>query len=363
MKHIVMAVTNDLVYDQRAARICGTLAGDGYTVTLIGRHRRKSPPLRDAKYRQKRFGCIFQKGPLFYAEYNFRLLLILMFFKFDIGVACDLDTAVAVILSTILKGRKSVFDAHEFFEEVPELEGKPVVRNIWRLIARMTLSRFDLRYTVGPSLAEALSRRYRVPFEVARNVPRLAQSAVLPLKDRDPVIFYQGALNAGRGLECAIDAMAHIEGYTLVLAGEGDLSRSLRARVRAQNLDDKVIFLGMVTPDDLPVVTKRALIGLNLLDAESKSYYYSLANKFFDYIHAGVPSVNMDFPEYRDIVRDMPVGICIASLEPGQYAAHVRALLDDEARLEQMIGACEEARLVFHWEREEEELLGMYRKL
>src|SRR5438128_9931470 len=91
-KKIFFTVTNDLSYDQRMQRICGSLASNGYEVTLVGRNKRSSPPLVKMNFNQKRITCWFQKGKWFYREYNCRLFLYLFFRRMDAICAIDLDT-------------------------------------------------------------------------------------------------------------------------------------------------------------------------------------------------------------------------------------------------------------------------------
>lgn len=43
MKRLVFTVTNELSFDQRMIRICSSLAGAGYHVTLVGIKRPGSP--------------------------------------------------------------------------------------------------------------------------------------------------------------------------------------------------------------------------------------------------------------------------------------------------------------------------------
>ena len=77
-KIIYFTVTNDLSYDQRMQKICGSLAQAGYKTTLVGRKLKSSQPLTQRAFQQKRISCIFNKGKLFYAEYNFRLFFYLL---------------------------------------------------------------------------------------------------------------------------------------------------------------------------------------------------------------------------------------------------------------------------------------------
>src|SRR5687767_14339563 len=120
MKQIVFTVTNDLTYDQRMHRICGSLATAGYDVLLIGRKLPGSLIAEKRLFRQKRINCFFNKGFLFYAEYNTRLFFYLLGKKSDAVCAIDLDTIVPCLLVSKIKGWKRVYDAHEYFTELKE---------------------------------------------------------------------------------------------------------------------------------------------------------------------------------------------------------------------------------------------------
>ncbi|RYY83491.1 MAG: glycosyltransferase, partial [Chitinophagaceae bacterium] len=127
MKRVILAVTNDLTYDQRMQRICGTLADAGYNVTLVGRKLAHSRPLLDRNYRQKRLRCFVNKGPLFYAEYNIRLFFYLLFQQFDAVCAADLDTLLPCFVTARWKGAVRIYDAHELFTEMKEVRSRPAV--------------------------------------------------------------------------------------------------------------------------------------------------------------------------------------------------------------------------------------------
>lgn len=329
MKRIVVAVINDLSFDQRMIRTCETLQASGYDVIFVGRELPDSMALENLDFTQVRLGCKYLKGPQFYAEYNLKLRNFLKSIQYDLAVACDLDTILAV--SIVSKARKTpyIYDAHEYFTEVPELQGRTAVKGVWEFIARRCIPGTSARFTVGPMLAQILEERYGVPFDVVRNVPEVEETDALPFESRDPVILYQGALNMGRGLEAAIDTMTLIEGLELHLAGEGDLSQELRNRVVEQKLQDKVKFLGKLTPSVLKQATRKSLIGLNLLENKGLSYYYSLSNKFFDYMQAGTPSINMTFPEYMNILADHRVGLAISELSIEAISDAIRSLRDE----------------------------------
>ncbi len=369
-KSIVFFVVNDLTFDQRMIRISTSLAKAGYTVTLVGRVLPGSLPLTQQPFNQKRLKCFFRKGPLFYIEFNLRIFLYLLVNRHDALCACDLDTALPVHLIGLLKRKARVFDAHEYFTEVPEVMDRPFVKAVWKRIGRITIPHFALRYTVNQALAKELEKVYGAHFEVIRNLPEAdmhetnGNAGIRAAHDqRLRIILYQGALNAGRGLEQMIKAMPHIRDAELWLVGEGDLSNMLRELAISTGHQERITFMGKKTPDELREITPLATLGLNLLIPDSLNYYYSLANKFFDYMHAGVPSVNMCFPAYTEILEKHPVGICISSLEPTVLAEKINALIEDHEALRKMKKEALQARESFRWQAESGKLIEIYSRL
>ena len=267
-RRIIFTVTNDLAFDQRMQRICGSLAAAGYAVTLVGRLKNDSRSLTNQPYQQIRLKhMLFSKGKLFYLEFNIRLLFYLLFVRTDAICSIDLDTALPGILVAKLRKKYHIFDAHELFTHVPEVERRKRVQAVWSWVQRFTFKHTDSAYTVGPAIAEYFEGLYQRPVKVVRNMPiatdlmTQAQDSTAPnpfawLGDRR-FILYQGALNEGRGLEALIEAMKSIP-CELVLAGEGDLSQALRDQVAKAELQDKIHFLGMIAPHQLPLLTLMA---------------------------------------------------------------------------------------------------------
>jgi glycosyltransferase involved in cell wall biosynthesis len=358
---LVFSVTNDLVYDQRMQRICATLAEAGHEVTLVGRLRRSSPELTSTKYQQVRLFCWFERGKLFYLEYNLRLLWWLLWHSFEVYTGIDLDTLLPNLFVARIKGKKCFYDAHEYFTEVPEVVDRPFTKSIWEIVARFAIPRVDKAYTVGPALAQIFQDRYGIPFQVVRNVP--LRSGHQPVqKPVQPIILYQGVLNVGRGLETAIAAMQHIEGAELWLAGEGNLSVALRQLAKDLQLDTKVKFLGYIPPHDLRNITNKAYIGLNLLENRGQSYYYSLANKAFDYIQSAVPSIQMNFPEYLALQTEYRVFYLLQNLAIEPLVVAIQRLLTDDELYLNLQSECQKAAEIWCWDKEQEKLKLIYKK-
>ena len=362
MERLICTVTNDLTYDQRMIRICSSLSRAGYKVTLVGRQRPGSAPITNRPFEQVRLKCHFDAGKLFYLEYNLRLWAWMALQRFDGVCAVDLDTILPAFFWCKLRRKPCIYDAHEYFTEVPEVVRRPTVQRIWAAVARLTIPRMSQAYTVGPELARIFEERYGKPFSVVRNVPFARQDFPDTPKTEPRIILYQGALNEGRGLETAIEAMKQVEGAILWLAGEGDRSEALREQVRKEGLEDKVRFLGYLQPEKLREITPQAYIGLNLLENKGLSYYYSLANKAFDYLQSGVPAIHMAFPEYKALHKAHPGFLLLETLDPQLLAATINSVLVNEDLYSKLRDACHKAAQVLTWELEEEQLLAVYQR-
>jgi len=341
-------------------RICRSLSKAGYDVTLVGRALQHSKPLEKEPFKQVRLKCFFNKGKFFYIEYNLRLLFFIICGQMDLIGAIDTDTLLACTIGGKIKRVKRVFDAHEYFTHVPELNKRPIARKIWEMVERICIPPMDQCYTVGQKLAEQYSKEYGKPFQVIRNLPYKQTSESLTEKT-EKFILYQGALNEGRGLEELLDAI-EIMNVKVKIAGEGDLSNKLRQKTRQLGINHKVEFLGYLKPAELRELTAKAFIGYNLLNATSWSYYYSLSNKFFEYIQAGVPCISNHFPEYEAINEEHEVA-WLTELKVEKIREAIDELFNNPSLYQRLQNNCKAAAEVYNWEQEEQQLLKIYESL
>jgi glycosyltransferase involved in cell wall biosynthesis len=117
---------------------------------------------------------------------------------------------------------------------------------------------------------------------------------------------------------------------------------------------------GLLVPEQLWKRTPKASIGITLFENRGLNQYLSLANRFFDYIMAGVPQICPDFPEYKAILEKYPVGLAVDTSDPEAIAAALNKLLNNNVVYEYCVQACLQAREVFTWEVEQKKLLAFY---
>lgn len=364
-QRVIISVTNDLVTDQRVNRVCGSLLHLNYDVLLVGRQLKNSLPI-DRKYQTKRFNLWFNKGFLFYANYNIRLFWLLLFSKSTLLWSNDLDSLPANFIVSKLKGIKLVYDSHEYFTEVPELVKRPKVQKIWQTIEQWIFPKLKNVITVSNQIAIDYNKKYKVNITVIRN---------LPIKTKDfyevknirkggsKLIIYQGWVNVNRGIEHLVEAMQYIKNANLCIIGDGDIFNEIVAKILKLNLQDKITMLGKIPFEQLPNYTHQADLGVSLEENVGLNYKYALPNKLFDYINAGVPVLTSNLPEMEAIVSKYNVGETIAEITPKAIAEKINELFNDKETLAFYSKKCLQAKEELCWENEEQKLYEFIKKL
>ena len=359
-KIILFTVTTDLTYDQRMIRICTSLANEGYSIILVGRKVKLSLPLTMEPFKQKRISCVFEKGKLFYIEYNIRLFFFLLFTPMDCICAIDLDTILPCYFISIIKKIKRVYDAHELFCEMKEIVTRPFIYRIWKKIERFSVPKFTTGYTVNQPIAAEFTKMYGVHYEVIRNIALLRPLLQLPKTDK--YILYQGAVNEGRSFETLIPAMQNVD-CKLVICGDGNFIDQTQQLVIKYNLQNKVIFKGKIPPVQLRIISQQAYIGITLFDDKGLSNFYSLANRFFDYLHAGIPQLCVNYPVYKLINDEQQVALLVTDINSANLAYELNKLLHNENLYKELKSNCIKARETLNWQTEEKKLIKFYKEL
>lgn len=366
----IVCVSNDLSNDRRVDNTCTVLTELGFEVLLVGRHRKSSKPLPPRDYRTRRMRLLFEKSFWFYAEFNVRLFFFLLMRRARLIVANDLDTLWPSWCIARLKGCHLVYDTHEFFTGVPELVERPRVRRVWERIEARIFPRLQHIITVNNSIAALYQQLYGKQLHVIRNVPPLRNNLADAISVHGlvppgkKVILLQGAwINRDRGGEEAVAAMEWVENAVLLVIGGGDVIDDLRQKAQQPGILGKVVFKDRLPFSELCVYTALADVGLSLDKDTNINYRYSLPNKLFDYIHAGVPVLASPLVEVAAIVTTYQVGELIPSHEPRAIAETLNRMLNDPEKRAYYRTRCLEARLQLCWDEEKKIAKNLYRPL
>lgn len=364
----IVSVTNDLYTDQRVHKVCTFLHESGYDVLLVGRKRKSSVELPARDYTTKRMRLLFEKGAFFYAFFNFRLFLFLIFKKADVIVSNDLDTLLAnYVVKKFKRKTELVYDSHEYFTEVPELINRPRVQKVWLRIERMIFPKLTKIYTVNNSIAKIYGDLYTKEVKVVRNISPLwkpedlKSKSELEIPENKRLIILQGAgINIDRGAEEAVEAMCQIDAV-LMIVGDGDVVAQLKERVLQLALESKVIFYGKKPYNVMMNYTFHADIGLTLDKPTNMNYRLSLPNKVFDYMHTQTAVVATEIKEVAHVIRTNEIGEILQEFTIDKLAETINALFADSEQLAKYKANCLKAAQVENWENETKILDTIYK--
>lgn len=278
----------------------------------------------------------------------------------DAICAIDLDTILPCLFVSRIKKIPRVYDAHEYFTELKEVRTRPVVKRFWTAIERFAVPKFANGYTVSEGLANEFAAKYNRNYVVIRNLPVLRP---LPTAGkREPILLFQGAVNKARGFEYLIPAMKQIP-YKLVVCGDGNFMDSLKRLIHENRVEDKVELKGMMLPEDLRTWAAKASLGIGLAEKDGINQYHALPNKFLDYMHAGLPQIAMNFPEYQRINQQFQIAVLLDELSVESIASIINTTMQDKHLLEQMQINALIAREIYCWQKEEAILRRFYQQL
>jgi glycosyltransferase involved in cell wall biosynthesis len=187
---------------------------------------------------------------------------------------------------------------------------------------------------------------------VFRPLDRAECRARLGLPEDAPVLACVGALIARKGQAHAIDALPHLPGAILLLAGTGPDAPALRARAQRLGVADRLRLLGPVPHAELPQVLSAA--DVFVLPTASEG----LANAWVEALACGVPVVTTPIPGARELLTDPACGR-FAPRDGEQIARAVQSLLAQPPARAEVLRAAEP----FSWEANAEALVRHWRGL
>ncbi len=369
-KKVIVSVINDLATDQRVKKVCSTLSNMGFEILLVGRLLRNSPVMDEKPYEVRRMKLLFTNGPFFYLEYQIRLFVLLLFYQADVLLSNDLDTLLPNYLISKLKNLPLVYDSHEYFTGVPELESHPFKRKIWKWIEKSIFPHLRHILTVSDSVAKLYESEYGVLPKVVRNVPEKMDLSQVPgrrslgLPEDKKIIILQGSgINIQRGSEELVEAMQFVtDDILLLIVGGGDVIEILKEKTHDLKLEEKIIFKPRLPYELLMEYTAAADLGVSLDKDTNINYLYSLPNKLFDYIHAGIPVLASELVEIKKLIEKYQVGTFIPSHDPEQIAKKVVQIFNQPEKLKQWRNNTKIAREALHWKLESETVQKVFQQ-
>jgi len=379
-KLITVTVISDLVTDYRVHKICQTLHNEGYRVHLIGSRNKRSLELKSRDYQTDRIKLWFTGTALFYAEFNIRLFFRLLQQKPDIFLGNDLDVMPATMLVARFMRKPVVYDSHEYFLGMAGMESKPIRRNIWKFIEARIFSRLKYMYTVSDSIRNLYRRIYHKKLFVVRNLPLKdplnpeltaeekdwIRSIDERIPDNKNLLIFQGAgINESRGAEELVYSMIFLDtsDYHLLIVGGGDVFPKLEKMIGQNQLSEKITLIPKVPFAVLGHFTRKAQLGISIDKSSVLNHKYSLPNKLFEYLHAGVPVLASRLVEQERIINEYEVGAFIEDYQPEHIADKIKEIFADPLLLSRWKQNTCKLREILNWENESKIVIDIFKQV
>jgi glycosyltransferase involved in cell wall biosynthesis len=265
-----------------------------------------------------------------------------------------------------LIGVPVVYDAHELETERNGL--KRPVKTVDKWIERRLIRQANAVLAVTDSIADWYAGEYGIERPtVVRNVPVRPEGpppgkshilrATFGIPEGDLIFLYAGGLFQGRRVDQFLRVFSQgPEDRHVVFMGYGELEGRVRS---VASMRPNVHFLPAVPPAEVLRHTAGADVGLVGVENVCLSYYYSLPNKLFEYLLAGVPAVGSGWPEVRRVIEADGCGWVVGEREE-DWLRFVRGVSREEIHAKRE-GALR-ARMRYSWQEEEALLLQAYMK-
>lgn len=338
------------------------LAEQGWAVCLLGVHAAGDEPVFDVRPRI-RVRLLGHCAPgwrqkLHYVRYCVGMFVQALRSRPDWIYASDRSASVPALLAALACGARIVYHEHD----------APPTQARTRFDRLLAWSRRRIARRAAVCVIPAAGR---IPYFIETsgvprtnilcvwNCPRAAEALPEPVKAPERfVLYYHGSLNPERLPPSIIDALALLPGHVSLriigyeTVGSRGYVEELKARARAQGLEDRVDYRGTKSRGEMLDLARACHVGLSFMPAHADdvnlTHMAGASNKPFDYLACGMALLVSDLEEWRAMFADPGYAIACDPLNAYSVAAAVQRMLDDPALWRDM-AARGRARMLADW--------------
>lgn len=374
---ICMIVHNDVIHDSRVLKEATSLANAGWRVVVVG----VSLTDKDLPEREEfaGFTILHVRPPLFRRTASGRtqqlLKVLLAWVKVNrvlrsvrtrVYHAHDFTGLFQLATAGIWR-QPIVYDSHELFFDRPfaDLFG-PMRRILWGMrpiekwLARRAVGMLTVSNPIADRLAETLGVKRPVVLYNAVDIRTTQPSGVVYEAGGRKIVVHSGNIVDTRHLPELVTAIASLpDDIALVLMGDGPLKKPLLSQAESLGIAHRVIVVSPVAPRMIAPTLAQADVAAVLTTSTIMNHNYSMGNKFFEAIAAGLPLVMGPNKEASQLVAQYDLGIICNPADPASIADAIQTLLQPDKQAFYRANAAK-AREVLNWEQQERKLVAFY---
>ena len=328
-KKVIIAFLGNAKFDARCINMTDSLLDHGYKVILVDELAVGESGLESNRLKIFHIRTRYKNGIARYWSFYHKVKKINKEVKPDIFIASDLFSLG--VLYKLNKSCLKIYDCREIYSKLASLINRPIKQLFWTYYEKMNYRYVDRVLVTAKKDKDFLISKYGLKdISIIMNFPSINnEKSTINLREKfnisknKKIFLYQGAIQAGRGIEEMIALLSHFENSVVCIIGDGEHKRQIIKLINRLNVSNRVFFTGNIAYKKLLSVSKQADIGFSLIQPLSKSYKQALPNKLFEYGLAGIPTIASDFSEIKNYIIKFKLGKAVA---PSDITEHINAV-------------------------------------
>lgn len=284
-------------------------------------------------------------------------------YKPDVIHANDFDALLMVYLSGYKKAN-IIFDAHEIYAKNAFINKYSIISKIVEIMEKHIIDKRVNSFITVSHAAKSyyLEKGYKKTPYVITNAPILDESIKLSNDKLANEVVYQGQIVADRGYEEFVKA-SKIQGdkkVSYIVRGFGPLENDLKDLIKS--IDANVRIDEPVEVTELVKKLSESDIGVVLTKPVSINFEYTVSNKIFECIHAGLPVILSPVKEHHFLNDKYNFGIVIDEVTSKNIADAVNKLADNKKLYDELRENAIKAAKILNWQNESQKLVELYKQ-
>ena len=258
-----------------------------------------------------------------------------------------------------------IYDAHELETETNNIS--PLSKVIKKTFEKYFINSCHHTFVVSPMIRDWYINKYQITnINVLLNAPKIKTSSgsgvdvrkKFNLTSNDFIVSYVGLLAKGRGIEVMLEMADDLNNdLRFLFIGFGPEKYNI---INHPQFGKKIFYLEP-QPQDILIETLRSVdFGFSYYHPSCLSLDYSLPNKFFEYLNAGVPVIVGRGKQLKKILFEYEIGIVV---DDESLMAHLQDEMKTFSNKKNLDKEIHRFISDFNWEKNSEEMLEIYKNL
>ena len=292
------------------------------------------------------------------------IFLWLMVKKWDMVHVINLDSALPALIASKLKGKKSIYEILDTYEDSVDLP--PKLRKIIINFDKILISHFNAVIIVDEEQIEEFENIPNNNTVIVYDSPPETFHKVSKEKNAKFCIFHAGNLHKDRklNLDKLLNVLYELDDIQLVIAGYGDEDTIEGIKRYQKDMPDKVSFIGQISYEDVIKYSCKADMLFQFRDSSLKINKYICGSTLFNSMASGTPIIVNKGSSTANKVLKENCGLVVDVYNPDEVKDAILRLKNNEILKNELSSNARKAyENKYNWKIMEKRLKNLYNEL